>query len=299
MHNHVLSPFPPLSLSLLYHDNFRIACRFIYIFFCYLTTSSYCCINCEYFIFYTCLTPARYYISITTCHILIMANHNSFIHNTGLNENNSLTHLLDTISPDMEDESNIIEQSKYYDDADFKDALQQYNVNVSVLSLNCQSINAKYDKLKLFLDVVNTHNPISIICIQESWCHDEIDINCFSLPNYTLINSYRRLTAHGGLIMYVHDDFAFNEINENLPITHTSTLFESLFVEVWRKNIIYKKYVIGNIYRLPSYISDDVKSFINEFTALLNGLSMRSKSVYLCGDYNIDLLKIHPVEDYS
>ena len=58
-----------------------------------------------------------------------MANHNSFIHNTGLNENNSLTHLLDTISPDMEDESNIIEQSKYYNDADFKDALQQYKNN--------------------------------------------------------------------------------------------------------------------------------------------------------------------------
>ena len=86
---------------------------------------------------------------------------------------------------------------------------------------------------------------------------------------------------------------------KKLPITHTSTLFESLFVEVWRKNSIYKKYVIGNIYRLPSYISDDVKSFINEFTALLNDLSIRSKSVYLCGDYNIDLLKIHTVEDYS
>ena len=101
-------------------------------------------------------------ISITTCHILIMANHNSFIHNNGLNKNDSLTHLLDTISPDMEDESNIIEQSKYYEDADFNDALQQYNGNVSILSLNCQSINVKYDKLKLFLDDVNTHNPISI-----------------------------------------------------------------------------------------------------------------------------------------
>ena len=36
------------------------------------------------------------------------------------------------------------------------------------------------------------------------------------------------------------------EINEKLPITHTSTLFESLFVEVWRKSSIYKKDVIGN-----------------------------------------------------
>ena len=167
-----------------------------------------------------------------------MANYNSFIHNIGLNENNSLSHLLETISPDMKDESNIIEESKYYDDTDFKDALQQYNSKISILSLNFQSINAKYDKLKLFLDDVNTLNPISIICVQESWCHDEEDINCFSLPNYTLINSYRRLTAHGGLIIYVHDDFAFKEINEKLPITHTSTLFEGLFVEVWRKNSI-------------------------------------------------------------
>ena len=87
-----------------------------------------------------------------------MANHNSFIHNIGLNENNSLSHSLETISPDMEDESNIIEESKYYDDTDFKDALQQYNSKISILSLNCQSINAKYDKLKLFLDDVNTLN---------------------------------------------------------------------------------------------------------------------------------------------
>ena len=170
-----------------------------------------------------------------------MANHNSFIHNTGLNENNSLSHLLETISPDMEDESNIIEESKYYDDTDFKDALQQYNSKISILSLNCQSINAKYDKLKLFLDDVNTLNPISIICVQESWCHDEIDINCFSLPNYTLINSYRRLTAHGGLIMYVHDDFAFKEIDEKLPITHTHLHYLKVYLSKYGGKAVYIK----------------------------------------------------------
>ena len=66
-----------------------------------------------------------------------MATHNSFIHNIGLNENNSMSHLLETISPDMEDESNIIEESKYYDDTDIKDALQQYNSKISFLNLNC------------------------------------------------------------------------------------------------------------------------------------------------------------------
>ena len=54
--------------------------------------------------------------------------------------------------------------------------------------------------------------------------------------NNRLINANRRLTAHGGLIIYIHNDFEFKELNEEFPITHTSNSFESLFVEVWRKN---------------------------------------------------------------
>ena len=134
---------------------------------------------------------------------MIMANRNSFIHNTGLTEENSLVHLLDAISPQEENEADIIEHSKYYDDIDFNNALQSYNSKISMLSLNCQSISAKFDKLKLFLDDVNSQNPISIICIQETWGHDGIQMNCFSLPNYRLINANRRLTAHGGLIIYI------------------------------------------------------------------------------------------------
>ena len=230
---------------------------------------------------------------------MIMANNNSFIHNTGLNKKNSLTHLLDAISPEMENEIKLIHPSKYYDDEDFKVELNSLNNGLCTLSLNCQSINAKFDKLKLFLDDVNTQNPISVICIQESWGHEEIDIRYFSLPNYTLINANRRLSLHGGLITYIHDDFAFKELNDMIPISSTSTLFESLFVEIWKKNSHYQKYIIGNIYRLPVYVADDLNVFINEFTDLLIVLRARSKSVLLCGDYNIDLLKINANDNFN
>ena len=40
-----------------------------------------------------------------------MANSNGFIHNTGPTEENSLIHLLDAISPQEENEADIIEQS--------------------------------------------------------------------------------------------------------------------------------------------------------------------------------------------
>ena len=84
-----------------------------------------------------------------------------------------------------------------------------------MLSINCQSINARFDNLKLLFDDVNTKNKILVICVQETWNHEGIDTNCFSLPDYTLINASRRLTAHGGLRIYLHDDFSYKEFNIN------------------------------------------------------------------------------------
>ena len=160
------------------------------------------------------------------------------------------------------------------------------------------SINAKFDQLKMFIDYVNDHCPISVICIQESWGHEGIDMSYFSLPNYKMINQNRRLSAHGGLITYIHDDFAYKELNSELPITSTSTLFESLFLEVWLKRFAKQKYIIGNVYRLPSYISDDVISFTIQYSDLLNIIRARSKFDFVCGDYNIDLLKINSNNEY-
>ena len=134
---------------------------------------------------------------------------NPFIHNIGLNEENSLSHLLDHISPEIENETTLIEHSKYYNE--FKNVLQTTNSKISMLSLNCQSINAKFDKLKLLLADVNIECPISVICIQESWAHENVDMSQFVHPNYSLIFENRRLSTHGELIMYIHDDIAYKD----------------------------------------------------------------------------------------
>ena len=83
-------------------------------------------------------------------------NNNPFIHDTGLNEENSLMHLLDVISPDEEDEAILLEHSKYFDDLSFKNTLCNQNGKISILSLNCQSINAKFDKLIFLLTISMT-----------------------------------------------------------------------------------------------------------------------------------------------
>ena len=44
---------------------------------------------------------------------------NAFINNADLAEETSLTHLLDVIAPDIENETQLIDHSKYYDDRGF------------------------------------------------------------------------------------------------------------------------------------------------------------------------------------
>ena len=109
---------------------------------------------------------------------------------------------MDQISPEIENETNLLEHSKYYNDVDFKSVT--YNASsskISMLSLNCQSINAKFDKLKIFLDDVNKGQPIAAICIHESWGNEEMEMSYLSLPNYSIVFENRRLSMHGGLIL--------------------------------------------------------------------------------------------------
>ena len=63
-----------------------------------------------------------------------------------------------------------------------------------------------------------------------------------------MVNQNRRLSAHRGLITYIHDDFAYRELNTMFPAAVTSNLFESLFIEIWRKSFERQKYIVGSIY---------------------------------------------------
>ena len=82
---------------------------------------------------------------------------NSFMCNAGLTDSNSLTHLINRISPELENEVDLIEQSNYYDDTTFGHTFQS-SMGISMVSLNCQCLNTKkVDALKLFLQSHQRH----------------------------------------------------------------------------------------------------------------------------------------------
>ena len=147
---------------------------------------------------------------------------NSFMDNKGLDHLNSLTHLIDHIDPDNESGVSLLEHSRYYNDTDIINKLNQSHHELSILNLNSQSINTKFDQLKLFLAQANTTNPISIITLQESWCDSKTDMNFFNM-----VYEFSRLSKHGGLITYIHNSCSY--VKSDIEIN--SNLFESSLID--------------------------------------------------------------------
>ena len=102
--------------------------------------------------------------------------------NTGLNEHNSLVNLLRNISPAIENQIDVVEHSQYYCDVNFINMIQQVNDDNIILNLNCQCLSAKFDNLKLFLILVNSHKKISWIALQETWFDQHVDFDFYSIP---------------------------------------------------------------------------------------------------------------------
>ena len=88
---------------------------------------------------------------------MINTNRN-FVNNIDLNEENSLPHLIEQMDPNCKGELNPIEFMKTH---------LQTNGKLSILNLNCQCINSKFDKIKLFLECINNNAmPVSVITLQ-------------------------------------------------------------------------------------------------------------------------------------
>ena len=225
---------------------------------------------------------------------MIMDNQNShintFINNQGFAAANNLPDLLG--NDDEAEEMTKITLSPYIDMHALSDKLYESKSNFSILSLNAQSINAKFDEFQIAINEINNKHEVSIICIQESWLSSDSDTSLFDIPNYQLVAKGKYCSNHGGLLTYVHKDFYW----ENIAINDETTVWENLFIKVRHKTPGSKTQIVGNIYRRPNEILHDFRMFQEEFVKALENFNRNP--VYLCGDFNIDLLKLNVKDHY-
>lgn len=212
-------------------------------------------------------------------------------HNEDLFGVNSQSYsLVDIINEDNSDDNsiNILTYSPYYDNDKAVEILADDCKSLIILSLNCQSLNAKFNELQVYLEYFKESNVIiDVICLQETWLSDQCDISLLSLEHYNFISKPKQCSAHGGVAVYLHEKYNFRILD-----IFDSDMWDGHFMEVTgaSRDSKNEKLVIGNIYRPPRQNVSDIDNFTEDMSSVFQSLQ-RFKNVIITGDFNVDLLK--------
>ena len=129
-------------------------------------------------------------------------------------DNYDLNTVLRSFVDDPNNEVRTYSESPYVTIDNTDAFLRQYKDNFSILSLNVQNLNSKFDSLLTFLSHLQDKNvSFDAICLQETWLWKDADVSLFNIPGYQLINHGKYCSGHSGLIIYLCDEYTYTVRN--------------------------------------------------------------------------------------
>ena len=195
---------------------------------------------------------------------------------------------------DLEKTIDIISHVPYVATDDLCNYLNAYTNDFSVLNLNIQCLNAKFDQLKILLELLAQNNfYFSAICLQETWISGQTpDFSLFQIPNYEIIPLGAKCSTHSGLVIYVHQKYSF-KIRELYKATK---VWEGIFIDIYHDSLL-KKITLCNIYRPPRDNNSQISEFLKDLSPIIE--SNEPSNLIFAGDININLLQTHLREKYN
>ena len=187
------------------------------------------------------------------------------------------------LPPENGDDPEKIASSKYYDiDEMHNIEIPPKNKLLSLFHINACSLNKNFDDFQHLLSC--TQMNFDIIAISETRVPKNISLlNNLNFNNYSFEFTPTETSA-GGTLLYIANHLLYKCRND-LNIYKKNEL-ESTFIEIVnpkKSNII-----VGVIYRHPSVDLTDFNC--NYLNKLLENISKEQKSIFLLGDFNVNLL---------
>ena len=151
------------------------------------------------------------------------------------------------------------------------------NSLLSILHLNCRSLNNKTTDLATFLHFCSP----DIIGMTETWLDNE-KAKSVIFQNYNFVFKNREEGRGGGVGFLINSQLSYSVVDYN----YAASSFEFLTIKVTHPH---KTYLHCVIYRPPS---SNIVHFLDELHTLLNEFLKPHRPLFLLGDFNIDFLKI-------
>ena len=141
----------------------------------------------------------------------------------------------------------------------------------------------------------NTSSEIEIVAITETSQHVS-NLNFkenIQIKGYELYSNPSN-SDKGGVALYAPSNLDITE-RTDLNIVHDH--YESIWIDIKNKHC--KNVLCGVVYRHPHDNNDTFNSFLDYMESLLAKISTENKDIYVCGDFNADLLKIGISNNYK
>ena len=197
----------------------------------------------------------------------------------------SVRTLLDKITSNICIETGEFESetvnSKYYSPNEFL-AHKFTKSKFSILHLNIVTLQSHINELRESIALLNF--PFDLIAISET----KLKTDCAIPTNIDLQGYYLEKTTtdtfFGGVALYIRKSFNYS-VRKELSCSDKNVA-ESVFIEIERKN--QKNIIVGCMYRHHSDLQTFNESFLS--TILKKLTKHKNKTVFLCGDFNANLL---------
>ncbi len=216
----------------------------------------------------------------------------------GVEVNNLLTMVKET--ENEENEPMLVNPTQYIDLENIEKFTKNQKNVFTILSVNIQSINAKYNQLTTIIKHLNEAYKFqfSAICLQESWLDETSDTSQLEIPGYKIFSQGKQSCPHGGLITYLHNDYKGKKVN--IYKKSKSKLWEGQYITITGDRLK-KKLNISNIYRPPKHNNNNqtITNFINEFFPYIENKDTTTGNNIITGDFNINLLDMQNREKYE
>ena len=182
------------------------------------------------------------------------------------------------MNPDCNFYNNINSKCNYYTE-------QQFDANVndvhglSIINFNVRGLNANFLKIVDYLDELAF--KFDIVAITETWIQSECATD-FQLNEYELFSVQavcRKMKGGGGVALYIRKDIHCKLLS--------AKSFECVTVELSVSKPMRKTVTISCIYRTPG---SNIDMFIESLDKIFTGNKPKT-SMFICGDFNIDLLQ--------
>jgi len=206
--------------------------------------------------------------------------------------NNINTHTLasNLCDNDLDIKLSNIEECKFYSVEEFSETKLENKFNI--FHNNVNGLETKFGLLHNFLG--NSTSELDLIAITETSHNDNDKFKSnIKLDGYDLFSTPTNSSKGGTAIFSKKKLDVIERIDMKIQHDH----FESVWIEL--KNKKGKNVICGSLYRHPHDIVDIYQNFLNYLETCISKITKENKIIYLCGDFNSDLLKYDDNNNYK